>query len=53
MNATYYNNEQLLKSVVQLEKDWKRLYPNGDIDNPLYEGLQYERYLCNKRGLNY
>jgi hypothetical protein len=53
MKATFYKDEELLKSVVQLEKDWKRLYPNGDTDNPLYEGLQYERYLCKERGLKY
>lgn len=23
----------------QLKKDWQRLYPNGDTDNPLYEAL--------------
>lgn len=53
MRATFYTDEQLVKSVRQLEKDWKRLYPDGDTDNPLYEGLQYERYLCKKRGLVY
>lgn len=53
MKATFYNNEELLKSVIQLEKDYKRLYPSGDINNPLYEGLQYERYLCKERGLRY
>lgn len=51
MRATFYTDEQLVKSVKQLEKDWIRLYPDGDTDNPLYEGLQYERYLCKKRGL--
>lgn len=51
MRATFYTDEQLVKSVRQLEKDWKRLYPDGNTDNPLYEGLQYERYLCKKRGL--
>lgn len=53
MKATYYSNEDLLRSVVQLERDWRRLYPNGNIDNPLYEGLLYERFLCRKRGLTY
>ena len=43
MRATFYTDEQLVKSVQQLEKDWKRLYPDGNTDNPLYEGLQYER----------
>ena len=53
MRATFYTDEQVVKSVQQLEKDWKRLYPDGNTDNPLYEGLQYERYLCKKRGLEY
>lgn len=53
MRATFYTDEQLVKSVQQLEKDWIRLYPDGNTDNPLYEGLQYERYLCKKRGLEY
>lgn len=53
MRATFYTDEQLVKSVRQLEKDWKRLYPDGNTDNPLYEGLQYERYLCKERRLEY
>lgn len=52
MYATYYSDEQLIKSVHQLESDWRRIYPNGDKDNPLYEGLEYEKYLCKKRGLD-
>jgi hypothetical protein len=53
VKAILYNDQQLLKSVSQIEKDWRRLYPNGDTDNPLYEGLKYERHLCDKRNLNY
>lgn len=33
MKATYYSDEQLIKSVDQLEADWKRLLPNEDKDN--------------------
>lgn len=52
MKSIQYNDEQLIKFVKQLEEDWKRIYPNGETDNPLYESLQYNRYLCDKRGLN-
>lgn len=46
-----YKDEQLIKHVIRLDKDWKRLYPDGNTDNPLYERLQYAKYLCKKRGL--
>ena len=53
MKSTFYTDEQLVKATRQLEKDYKRLYPKGQKDNPLYESLEYDKYLCCERGVKY
>jgi hypothetical protein len=56
MRAVEMNDKQLLNHRNQVEKDFKRLYRedlNHGVDTPLYEGLQYLNYLCDKRGIIY
>ena len=53
MRATFYSDEQFIKATRQMEKDYNRLYPEGQTDNPLYESLEYHKYLCCERGLTY
>lgn len=51
MRATFYSDEQLIEATRQMEKDYNRLYPEGQTDNPLYESLNYHKYLCKERGI--
>ena len=46
-----YTDALLEERTTQLEEDYKRIYPDGNVNVPLYEMLQYHKYLCEKRGL--
>ena len=53
MRPIEYTDSYLLERTKEIEYTWKRLYPNGDKNNPLYERLIYHQYLCDKRSLVY
>lgn len=53
MKPIEYTNAELKERTQQIQNDYERLYPNGEKDNPLYEGLMYHLYLCKKRNVKY
>lgn len=53
MKPIEYTDVELKERTQQIQNDYERLYPNGEKDNPLYEGLMYHLYLCKKRNVKY
>lgn len=53
MKPIEYTDAELEERTQQMQNDYKRLYPNGEKNNPLYEKLIYYLYLCRKRNINY
>ena len=46
-----YNDDELISSLNNCIETWKRLYPDGRKDVPIYEHVEYLTYLASRRGL--
>lgn len=56
MKAIEMSDKQLVKHTKQVMKDFERLYREIPKDvrekTPLYETVEYLKYLCQKRGIS-